>query len=78
MRAILWLHDGDSEEPRRTAAFWSDVLVWRQNNIPTNSVETPEDVQLDPGTYFWSVSALREGRELADSGLSAFVVRTTP
>jgi len=55
-----------------------DVLVWRQNNIPTNSVARPDDVPLDPGTYFWSVSALRNGEEVADSGLSAFVVRTAP
>jgi hypothetical protein len=55
-----------------------DVLVWRQNNIPTNSVTRPDDVPLEPGTYFWSISALRNGEELADSGLSAFVVRTSP
>jgi hypothetical protein len=55
-----------------------DVLVWRQNNITTNSVARPDDVPLEPGTYFWSVSALRDGEELADSGLSAFVVRTSP
>jgi hypothetical protein len=55
-----------------------DVLVWRQNNIATNSVARPDDVPLEPGTYFWSVSALRNGEELADSGLSAFVVRTSP
>ena len=55
-----------------------DVLVWRQNNIPTNSVNRPDDVPLELGTYFWSVSALRDGEEVADSGLSAFVVRTSP
>ena len=55
-----------------------DVLIWRQNGIPTTSVTRPDDVPLEPGTYFWSVSALRNGEELADSGLSAFVVRTSP
>jgi hypothetical protein len=55
-----------------------DVLVWRQNNIPATSVAVPEDVQLEPGTYFWAVSALREGQQLAESGLAAFVVRTIP
>jgi hypothetical protein len=55
-----------------------DVLVWRQNDIPATSVSRPEDVQFEPGTYFWSVSALRNGEEVADSGLSAFVVRTGP
>jgi len=42
------------------------------------SVARPDDVNFEPGTYFWSVSALRNGEELADSGLSAFVVRTSP
>jgi hypothetical protein len=55
-----------------------DMIVWRQNNIPGTSVTRPDDVPLEPGTYFWSVSALRNGEELADSGLSAFVVRTSP
>jgi hypothetical protein len=55
-----------------------DMMIWRQNGIPTTSVTRPDDVPLEPGTYFWSVSALRNGQELADSGLSAFVVRTSP
>ena len=55
-----------------------DMLVWRQNNIATTSVTVPEDVRLEPGTYFWSVSALREGQQVAESGLAAFVVRTSP
>jgi hypothetical protein len=55
-----------------------DMLVWRQNDIPVTSVARPDDVNFEPGTYFWSVSALRNGEELADSGLSAFVVRTSP
>ncbi len=55
-----------------------DVLVWRDDHVPTNSIVRPEDLRLEPGTYFWSVSALREGQEIADSGLAAFVVRTAP
>ena len=55
-----------------------DVLVWRQNNVPTTSVTRPDEVPLDPGTYFWAVSALREGQQIAESGLAAFVVRTIP
>ena len=53
-----------------------DVLVWVQRNIPTNSVNVPADVELPAGTYMWSVSAVRDGEEIADSGLSAFVVRS--
>ncbi len=55
-----------------------DVLVWRSDHVPTASVARPEDLQLEPGTYFWTVSALRDGQEIAGSGLAAFVVRTVP
>ena len=56
---------------------WSevDVLVWRQNNLSTTSVTLPDDVRFEPGTYFWSVSALSDGRQIGESGLAAFVVR---
>ena len=39
---------------------WSevDVLWWRQDNIPTNSVVWGGDRPLEPGTYFWSVTAV--------------------
>jgi hypothetical protein len=54
---------------------WNEVdqMVWRQDHIPTASIERPEDVRLEPGTYFWSVSALA-----GDQQLAAFVVRTVP
>jgi len=55
-----------------------DVMIWRQDNIPSTSVTLPDEVRLEPGTYFWSVSALRQGSEIAQSGLAAFVVRTAP
>jgi hypothetical protein len=51
-----------------------DMLLWRKDNIPTNSF-VPTDLRLEPGTYFWVISALRNGEEIAASGLSAFVVR---
>jgi hypothetical protein len=53
----------------------SDVLMWRLNHIPGPSVDRPAEVHFEPGTYFWSVSALRDGEQIADSGLAAFVVR---
>jgi hypothetical protein len=55
-----------------------DVLVWRFDTVPETSITLPPEVRLEPGTYFWSISALREGREIAQSGLAAFVVRTAP
>ncbi len=51
-----------------------DMLIWRKAQIPTNSF-VPTDLRLEPGTYFWSISAISGGEELAASGLSAFVVR---
>lgn len=60
--------------------IWNEVdqLIWRQDNIPSTSVTLPDNVRLEPGTYFWTVSALREGSQIAESGLAAFVVRTAP
>ena len=51
-----------------------DMLIWRHDQIPTNSF-SPTDLRLEPGTYFWTISALKDGEEIAASGLSAFVVR---
>ena len=51
-----------------------DMLIWRQDGIPTNYF-VPTDLRLEPGTYFWTISALRQGEEITASGLSAFVVR---
>ena len=62
---------------RYAIGVWNevDVLLWRQDNIPTNAIDRPEPVQFEPGTYFWSVAALKDGRQIGESGLSAFVVR---
>jgi hypothetical protein len=56
---------------------WSevDVLWWRQDHITTNSAKWAGDRPLEPGTYFWSVTAVRGDRAIADSGLAGFVVR---
>jgi len=52
----------------------SDMMVWRQAGISEPSVEYPKDYPLEPGTYYWSVTGLRDGEPIAHSGLSAFVV----
>lgn len=51
-----------------------DMLVWRHDRIAETSF-VPTDLELAPGTYFWTISALKDGDEIASSGLSAFVVR---
>ncbi|MEQ1912928.1 MAG: hypothetical protein ABMA15_29200 [Vicinamibacterales bacterium] len=60
-----------------SVGIWNEVdtLIWRLDHIPTNSFTSPADLKLDPGTYFWTISALREGEEITTSGLAAFVVR---
>jgi len=51
-----------------------DMLIWRKDHISTNSF-SPDDLRLEPGTYFWTISALKDGEEITTSGLAAFVVR---
>jgi hypothetical protein len=38
-------------------------------------VMLPNDVYLDFGTYYWSVTAMRAGRPIAETGRAAFVVK---
>ena len=56
---------------------WDDVdrLIWRSDHVQGTSVALPDDVELGFGTYFWSVTALRDDRPVAETGRSAFVVR---
>lgn len=62
-----------------TIGIWNevDMLIWKRANIATNALTQLDDLRLEPGTYFWSISAVREGEEITSSGLSAFVVRPT-
>jgi hypothetical protein len=62
---------------RYAIGIWDDVdrLMWRSDKIDGTSVVMPSDVELSFGTYFWSVTALRDGRPIAETGRSAFVVR---
>lgn len=59
-------------------SVWNEVdtLIWRQGNLRTTEIGAPEDLALEPGTYFWAVVGFRDdGRPVAESGLAAFVVR---
>jgi hypothetical protein len=62
---------------RYAIGVWDDVdrLMWRNDRVQGTSVTVPGDVELNFGTYFWSVTALRDGRPIAETGRSAFVVR---
>ena len=57
---------------------WNEVdrLIWRQDHITGTTTERPTELELEAGTYFWTVAALSGDRQIADSGLAAFVVRT--
>src|SRR5262245_16669072 len=52
--------------------IWNEVdqIIWRMDHIPGTSVDKPDDLTLDPGTYLWSVSALREGQLIGETGLA--------
>lgn len=56
--------------------MWNEVdrMMWSQSGITKTTVELPKELVLDFGTYFWSVTALRDGHPIADSGLAAFVI----
>lgn len=61
---------------RYAIGIWDEVdrLRWRKDDIEATFVARPADLSLESGTYFWSVSGIRGGQQIADSGLSAFVV----
>ena len=51
-----------------------DGVVLEYKDVRTTSLDWPKESKLEPGTYFWRVIGLREGRRVADSGRAAFVV----
>lgn len=50
-----------------------DVLLFEARTRET-FLDWPKGSTLDPGTYFWRVVGVREGRPVADSGRAAFVI----
>lgn len=62
---------------RYAIGVWNDVdrLLWKNDDVHEASIAKPEALDLDSGTYFWRVAAVRNDRQVADSGWSAFVVR---
>ena len=52
-----------------------DMEVFSHGDVRGTSLPMPEGVTLTPGTYFWRVGAIRNGRLVGDSGRTAFVVR---
>jgi hypothetical protein len=62
---------------RYAIRLWDDVdrLLWRRDDIPEAKIARPDELRLEPGTYFWSVTALRGNEAVGESGRAAFVVR---
>ena len=50
-----------------------DIEQW-EVTVQRTSVDLPKELVLDSGTYYWAVGAFRDGRQVAYSGRSAFVV----
>jgi hypothetical protein len=59
-----------------TVGIWNevDVRIWKAGNLKSNSVDWPQGLDVDAGTYFWSIIAVRDERPIGDSGLAAFIV----
>ena len=51
-----------------------DMKVFEQHGLTATNAPWPEGLDLPLGTYFWAVVAVRDGRPVAESGLSAFVI----
>lgn len=61
---------------RYAIGIWNEVdrLLWRKDDVTGTTVDRPAGFDLEPGTYFWSVTGVKDGREIARSGLAAFIV----
>ena len=71
---FAWTPAKDAD--RYAIGLWNevDVLVWRRDDVREPAAEWPAGFRLDPGTYFWSVTALRQDHPIAESGRAAFIV----
>jgi hypothetical protein len=69
-----WTAAKDADE--YAIGLWDDVdrLLWSNFHVHGTSVVLPDEVELGFGTYYWSVTGMRGGRPIAESGRSAFVV----
>lgn len=52
-----------------------DALFLDYRRVTGTSIDWPKEIKLEPGTYFWRVVGMQNGRSVADSGRAAFVVQ---
>ena len=57
-----------------TVANEVDTLLLDYRRATGTSIAWPDEIRLEPGTYFWRVVGVKDGRNVADSGRAAFVV----
>lgn len=51
-----------------------EIPIFDQEEIKGTSIPWPKEARVDPGTYYWRIIGLKDGRLIADSGRAAFVV----
>ena len=51
-----------------------DAVLVDYRGARGTSIDWPKQMTLEPGTYFWRVVGVKDGRGVADSGRAAFVV----
>ena len=68
-----WTAAKNADEYAITVENEVDVLIFEGRSRST-FIDWPKGNALDPGTYFWRVVGLSQGRRVADSGRAAFVV----
>jgi hypothetical protein len=52
-----------------------EIPVFEQDGIKGTSTPWPQDLRIEPGTYYWRIAGMKGDRVVADSGRAAFVVR---
>lgn len=67
---------GVVDADRYAIGIWNevDMLMWRRDDVTGTAIPWPADLQLEFGTYYWGITALRDNRPIADSGRAAFVI----
>jgi hypothetical protein len=51
-----------------------DARLLDYHRATGTSIDWPKEIKLEPGTYYWRVVGVKDGRRAADSGRAAFVV----
>jgi hypothetical protein len=72
---LEWTEVPGAESYAVTVENEIELVMMEKEGLTTTSMPWPKEVHLDPGTYFWRITAIKGNRILADSGRAAFLVR---